>query len=384
MVLVYGEQTYAQGWFLFAADSCRVFDQSVSSLQYVLADLESEVLGQVITGGAGVFDSGVETRRAGLDVESQRIAAHDSLDSVSRLHRGLNERLISEDDSPRLGSALKVWLTGVGAKTWSPAAGSLQIAARPRPQVPFALERAMAPWFDTRLALSRQASVNGKVPLVRPGHGLLDAIVRHLRHDDRGVAFAFMRPDRRCWPPITVFRTDFLVEASATDELGRVAREQGVASWLRVQRESLVPPALETVYMSDLGVEVVNPSATRLYERAKGDRNLMSQPELFEQLTRHLDWDAVCCQGLTSALRILDSRESFGPQPARAAEALRSSIDGHLATLHARAATGLEPVDEQIRAFQALTSTVPNRLEMAADVIGCGVIVLADPARLGE
>ena len=384
MVFVYGEQAYAQGWFLFAADSCGVFDQSVSSLQYVLADLESEMLGQVITGGAGVFDSGVESRRDSLRGEAQRIAAHDSLDSVSGIHRGLNERLIQEDANPRLGSALKTWLTGVGAKTWSPAKGSLRIAGRPRPQVLFALERAMAPWFDTEVALSRQASVDRKVPLVRPGHGLLDAIVGHLRDDDRGVAFAFMRPARGHWPPVTIFRTDFLVRASTTHDLDRIAREQGVASWLRVQRESLVPPVLETVYMSDLGVEVVSPSATRVFEPAKGDRNLMWQPELFERAAGHLDWDTVCSQGLTSALRILDCRESYGPRPDRAAKALRSSIDDHLATLHARAATGLEPVDEQMRAFQTLASAVPSRLEMAVEVIGCGVIVLADPARLGE
>ena len=384
MVFVYGEQEYAQGWFLFSADSCEVFDRSVSSLQYVLADLESEVLGEVITGGAGVFDAGVESRRERLHVEAQQIAAHDSLDSVSGPHRGLNERLIHEDADPRLGAALKTWLTGVGAQTWSPAEGSLRIASRPRPQVPFALERAMAPWFGTEVALSRQASVDRMVPLVRPGHGLLDAVVRHLRDDDRGVAFAFMRPEPGRWPPVAVFRTDFLVQASTTHELDRVAREQGIRSWLRVQRESLAPPVLETVYMSDVGVEVVSPSATRPFEHARGDRNLMSQPELFEKVAGHLDWDAVCGQGLASAMRILDGRESLGPRSVRAAKALRSSIDGHLATLHARAATGLAPVNEQMRAFEALASAVPSRLEMAVDVIGCGVIVLADAARLGE
>ena len=105
MVFVYGDQAYALGWFLFAADSCGVFDQSVSSLQYVLADLESEVLGQTITGGAEVFDSDIESRRESLHVEAQRIAAHDSLDSVTSLHRGLNKRLLDEDANPRLGAA---------------------------------------------------------------------------------------------------------------------------------------------------------------------------------------------------------------------------------------------------------------------------------------
>ena len=384
MVFVYGDQAYASGWFLFAADSCGVFDQSVSSLQYVLADLESEVLGQAITGGAGVFDSDVESRRESLRAEAQRIAAHDSLDSMSGLHRGLNKRLLDEDANPRLGSALKAWLTGVGAKTWSPARGSLKIAGRPRPQVPFALERAMAPWFGTEVALSRQAAVDRKVPLLRPGHGLLDAVVGYLRDDDRGVAFAFMRPARGCWPPTAVFRTDFLVRGSTTHELDRIAREQGVTSWLQVQLESLVPPLMETVYMSDQGVEVVSPSAARPYETAKGDRNLIWRPEMFDEVTAHLDWEAVCGQGLTSARRILDSRDSVGPRAARAALTLRSSIDGHLAALRSRAATDLEPVEKQMQTFEALASAVPNRLELTVDVIGCGVIVLADPDRIGN
>ena len=384
MVFIYGDQTYATGWFLFAADSCRVFDQSVSSLQYVLADLESEVLAQAITGGAGVFDSEIESRRESLHVEEQRIAAHDSLDAVSGLHRGLNKRLLDEDANPRLGAALKAWLTGVGAKTWSPARGSVQIAGRPRPQVPFALERAMAPWFGAEVALSRQAAVDRKAPIVRPGHGLLDAIVRFLRDDDRGVAFAFMRPARGCWPPTAVLRTDFLVRGSTTHDLDRIAREQGITSWLHVQHESLLPPVLETVYMSDQGAEVVSASATRPYEKAKGDRNLMWRPEMFDELTEHLDWQAVCGQGLTSARHLLDSRDSVGPRAARAATALRSSIDGQLAALRARAATDLEPVDEQVQAFEALALVVPNQLELVVDVIGCGVIVLADPGRIGK
>ena len=56
-----------------------------------------------------------------------------------------------------------------------------------------------------------------------------------------------------------------------------------------------------------------------------------------------------------------------------------SSIDGHLSTLRSRAATDLEPVNEQIQAFEALAAAVPNRLEVTVDVIGCGAIVLADP-----
>jgi len=105
---------------------------------------------------------------------------------------------------------------------------------------------------------------------------------------------------------------------------------------------------------------------------------------MFEKLTGHLNWDSLCRQGLTSARSILDSRDSVESRVACAATALRSSIDGHLAALRARAETDLEAVDEQVQAFEALASAVPNQLELVVETIGCGVIVLADPSRIGK
>lgn len=383
-VFVYGEQTYAEGWFLFAADSCGVFDRSVSSLQYVLADLESEVVAKVIAGGAQVFDSDIELRREHLQVEADRIAAHDSLDSVGGVQRSLNERLLQEEETLRIGAALKMWLTGVGAKLRSRYRGSFRIVSRSRLQVPFALELAMAPWVDVDLAIGRQGAVERSLPLVRPGHGLLDEIVRYLLDDDRGVAFAFMRPVRGCWPPIAVFRTDFVVRASTTPDLDRTAREQGVASWLKIQRESLLPPLLETVYMSDLGEEITSPVLTHVYTQAKGDLNLVSRPALFDKVAAHLDWEAVCRKGLTNAKSILAGRDSVGPRTARSAQALKSSLYSRIAALRARAATDLDPIDEQIQAFETLVLAVPNRLGVMVEVIGAGVIILADPGAVGE
>ncbi len=384
IVFVYGEQIYASGWFLFAADSCEVFDQSVSSLQYVLADLESEVLGQVLTRGVAVLESEIESRRERLEVEAQRIAAHDSLDAVSGVHTDLNEYLLRADEERRLGVGLKAWLTGVGAKVRSPARGSFQIAIRPRPQVSYDLELAIAPWIGEELALSRQTSVDRRIPLVRPGHGLLDVIVRHLRDDDRGVVFAFMRPAPGCRLPIPVFRTDFLVRAPTMGELVRTARENGTASWLQIEIESLLPPVLETIYMTDAGQEIDHPAPTRPYDKATGDRNLVSRPELFDRLSAYFDWETVCRHGLDSARQILDGRDSVGSRATRSAQSLKSSIDEHLSTLRSRALTDLDPVNEQVHAFEALLATVPDRLEVEVDVIGCGAIILADPSLIGK
>jgi len=379
MVFVYGDQAYALGWFLFAADSCGVFDGSVSALQHVLADLESDVLGQVIPGGAGVLESEIEPRRELLESEALRIAAHDSLDSVTTLHGDLNQRLISEDDDPRLSSALRAWLTGVGARVRSPSRGSFEVSRRPRLQIPFALELAIAPWFGQELASSRHAAVERRIGIVRAGHGLLDEIVHHVRDDDRGIAFALVRPVPDCWPPVPVFRTDFLVRPSTTGKLDQVASAQGVSSWLQIERDSLFPPLLETVYMSDTGAEVDSPLALRPYDRTKGDRNLGSRPELFDQVTAQLDWTDACRQGLASAKAILNGRDSVRPRASRSALSLKSAIDGHLATLRGRA----EPASQEIKAFEELSAAVPDELEMDVDVVGCGAVILADPKRIG-
>ena len=382
MVLAYGDQPYALGWFLFAADTCGVFDGSVSSLQYVLADLESDVLRQVILGGAGVLGLDIEERRDGLDGERRRISAHDSLDSVTGIHEDLDRRFLREDADPGLANALRKWLVGVGAEVLSPVAGSMKVSRRRRLQVPFPLELAIAPWFERELALSRDAAVERRLEILRPGHGLLDHIVRHLVDDDRGIAFAFMRPVQGCWPPIPVFRTDFLVKPAVGSELTMAAEVQGVSSWLQLQLDALIPPVLETVYTSDTGPEIEIPGVSGPYDKKRGDRNLGSRPELFDRLSAHLDWTGVCGEGLRNATEILAKRESVGPRAIRSAEALASAIEEDIATLQRRASVSLESVGNDLAAFEALAAAVPDALEIDTDVIGCGVIILADSDRL--
>ena len=81
-------------------------------------------------------------------------------------------------------------------------------------EVSFSLELAMAPWFGKALAISRASAVESGLPILRAGHGLVDAVVEHLAGDDRGVAFAFLRSIQNHWPPTVVVRTDLLVRPS--------------------------------------------------------------------------------------------------------------------------------------------------------------------------
>jgi ATP-dependent helicase HepA len=384
MVFMYGEQDYALGWFLHAADACGVFERSVSSLQYVLADMELDLLARTVDGGPSILEADLLDRRQSLETEAQRITAHDSLDSVSGRHGSLNRRLIDEDDDRSLGSAIMSWLTGVGAKVRRPAAGTIEISSRPRPQVPFSLELAMAPWTGTEIALRRDAAVDRRLPILRPGHGLVDAIVNHLAADERGIAYAFLRPVQGCSPPVPVFRTDFMIRTSASDQLARAADECGLASWLALQRESLAPPTVETVYTSDVGSETINETATTPYDKSRGDRNLASRPDLFAELTAHLDWEAVCRHGLDSARALVDERDSLKHAPEQAASDLRAALEAEIATVRMRIAKGLEAGDERLAALQQLASAIPDRLSMIVEPIGCGATILADPTQGGS
>src|SRR5207302_7792598 len=124
-----------------------------------------------------------------LAAEQTKIAAHDALDAVALLsdERGRNStaRLLESDQRTSFGSALLSWLEGVGAAIAWPTDGTFRIQPRPRPQVPFELDVALSPSTGIELTSDRWIAVERGVPLLRAGHSLVDAIARHLRHDDR-------------------------------------------------------------------------------------------------------------------------------------------------------------------------------------------------------
>ena len=383
LVFSYGDQPFALAWFAFVADAFGVFDQSVSSLQYVLADIENEVLRRVVPEGASVLDDAIEPSGSRLAEEARRIAAHDSLDAVGTEHPVLNLQLLETDKSVLLPSALKDWLSGVGAKVQHPRRDTLRIAPDPRLQVPFDLEVAMAPWIGNEIALSRAAAVDHGLPILRANHGLLDAIIQHLLGDERGVAFAFLRPVAGHWPPTVVCRTDFLVSVGPNELLVETAAEMGLSGWLDARLDSLVPPSAETAFVFDRQQEVTHAGVTSPYDVSRGDRNLTSRPEVFDVLAKQLDWDAICEQARSAAMEILVRRPCVASVPLEAAAVLLGDLETRVAQLDARRYTGLEHTEDRVNSLRGLAAAVPRRLEIATEILGCGAIFLADPNRAG-
>jgi ATP-dependent helicase HepA len=384
MVVAFGDQPYARGWFEFVADGCAVFDRSVSSLQYVLRDTERAVHEAVLHRGPAALTDALDTQAAALAAERTRITAHDALDSIEAPrdvdHETGDAALIASDSSRSLTDALMTWMEGVGLSVRRPSPGTIRIDRRRRPQVPFDLETRLAPFQDESLALGRSAAVRGRLPILRAGHPLVDTVAEHLRETDRGIAFALLRPARGQWPPAVVIRTDFQVSSMPPDHFVAEAEEGGLSFWAKQILDEVMPPLVETVLMTIDGMETSHPSLLRQYDKRRGDLNLSSKPDLFANLTAHLDWAAVCSSALEKVERLVRQRSSVVGRPGRAVDVLRARIHQRADRTRARRLADME-VDDVV--WSRLEASLPDVLEPRIDVIGCGVIFVADPSRAG-
>ena len=383
-VVTFGDQPYAIGWFEFLADGCQVFSQSVSSLQYVLSDTERAIHTAVLSEGAHVLVDAIAGQASALTSERTRIAAHDALDSLD--HAGgtgaddSDARLLASDRQSILTDSLVTWLEGVGAKVRSVAPGVIRLERKPRPQVEFALEVAMAPFMEQPLASRRSSAVARSVPLLRAGHGLVDAVANHLSQGDRGVAFALFRPARGQWPPVVVLRTDYLVSVPATDRFITEAESLGLGPWLRQQLQELVPPVVETIVMTSDGTEVTHAALRQPYDKQRGDQNLSSRPDLFDRLTAHIDWAATCSAGMDASRHLLSRRASTAERPRDGATALRDRLAHRVDRERSRELAGLNNSGLELR---KVLEKAPAQFETQIKVLGCGVLFVGDPTKLG-
>ena len=381
-VVTFGYQPYAIGWFEFLADGCEVFSRSVSSLQYVLGDSERSVQASALTDGAIALANATDSQAAALAVEQTRIVAHDALDSIDSSDAGVEDSddvLLDSDRTSRLTDALVSWLDGVGAKVRRVSPGVIRLERKPRPQVPFQLELALAPFMETPLAADRKAAVGRAIPVLRAGHAMVDAVATHLWHSDQGVAFALFRPARDQWPPAVVLRTDFLVSAAPETLFLAEADALGIGSWVDQLLRELMPPIVETILITNDGTEVTHPALRQRYDKQRGDRNLSSRPELFDRLTAHIDWFATCAAALESSQAILSQRSTLTERPRHGASALRARIERRIDRERSRERAGLH--DSGLDLSQLL-DRLPERFDAQIDVLGCGVILVGDPARL--
>jgi ATP-dependent helicase HepA len=381
-VLLVGDQPYAEAWCEFAASACKVFDRSVASLQYVLADIEESVLTRVLQDGPSGIEAEIEPRSEELESELALIDAHDSLDQGTLIDKEAWLRLRRLDDSPEFQKHLVSWFEGVNIKKSTPSPGAIQLRQRHnvRPHIPFDLEQKIRPYLSVtgqlrNLPLTRsKASEMGKSPL-RSGHPMVDAIGRHLETTDRATTFAVLCHASQQWPPIPFFRSDFLVRPGSDSSLKKVAKEAGISDWLERILVSNLPATLITVHTDTNGNRVSNDAAPFKVE----NHNLTYTPDdpgRFDRISTACgNWPDLCRNASANARNQLEDDPKYLMLRESATSNIRRAIEerAERETRRAQAGLSIDGLD-----LTPLLRAAEEPLALEVSFLGGGVFFLGD------
>jgi ATP-dependent helicase HepA len=251
-------------WHELLRDGFKVFEQSISEVQFLLDDLHLTVkLALYRRGSAGLKDLENNILES-IAQERERLDEQYALDSRSIISEDTNDAFteIVKTDSPVHFRPLNNWLTRVLQ------VGRFSIDGLPTCFEYKWLDQTLLPKINPRQVIDPE-SFNGKltynrsvaaftrgIRLVRPGLELVDQIEDYLMTcDDRGTAFATWKTDpewtgegRSQW---LGFRLTFLLEANidtAVSKLNQIIGDLQTTS-LRRRMDSLLPPWSTTLYV---------------------------------------------------------------------------------------------------------------------------------------
>ena len=320
-----------EAWFELLRDEFKVFNQSISEVQFLLDDLQDAArLALYHRGAEGVRELASQVRDA-IAQERQRLDEQYVLDSRT-IGSGDAEdafRSIEFLDTARHYEPINQWLTQVlhfGHQSLddSPNEKAFRLHWTGRTLLP------KEPWQalirEEYLAQPmtyerRQAAYRPGLRLVRPGLELVDNLEKILRWDDRGTAFATWRFDPR-WSRGTWlgFRLTYVLAAnveSARHALGD-STDEIVALSLRRRMDSLLPPWTTTV---DVDIEmnpVVDPLLREILARPYSpvehgyrDYNLGSQRDALYELIGFPELADACGRAKEASEVLLRSSPQF-------------------------------------------------------------------------
>jgi ATP-dependent helicase HepA len=381
-VVLVGDQPYAAAWCEFAASACGVFDQSVSSLQYVLADIEESVLTRVLQEGPSGFYAEIGSRAEELDVELAHIDAHASLDQATIFDKSAWNRLRRLDDSHEFRTHLKAWFDGVNVKTVTPSPGAIRLLQRnnARPQVPFDLEQQMRPYLSVGgklkdLPLDRSTATRMGAPPLRAGHPLVNAIGLHLETTDRATAFAVLCHAKDHWPPTPFFRSDFLVRPGVNSGLRTAAEEAGVSDWIERLLVSSLPTTLITIHARADGRLEPN-NAPPFSGKHQNLTYTSEDPGRFTRISEACGtWETMCDEASETARQHLDNHPQIASLRESATSNVRQALEDRMEreTRRIQADLSVEGLS-----LMPLLDAVEELLDLEVRCLGGGVLFFGD------
>jgi len=253
-------------WFDILRDTFRVFENSISELQFLLEGLQADIASALFDRGAQGLAESSDRLAQQLADERLRLDEQYALDSRAMIDQDASElfdRLDAADSANRFQPLQRYMLDILhfhrGAS--SERRGVFNLAWTDRTLVP------KQPWEelfspdvlqpDLTYQRTIATSVRG-VRLVRPGLEMVNAIERFLRWDDRGIAFATWRTDPRWdskrWGTWLGFRLSYLIEPDASALASELATLPDYVNTSAIQRrlDALLPPWTSVI---DLGID---------------------------------------------------------------------------------------------------------------------------------
>jgi ATP-dependent helicase HepA len=286
-----------QAWFDVLKDGWCVFDQSISSLQYLVEDELESLKKHLFVGGAEALQD-LAGRLAGPDglvaSELKLIDQQDALDELSPLPESEIDRLSEVDDEWRgIRDAMQYWICDTLLFSAVPVPDKYALASIDQP-VRFQYHPPESSSRATLIALTgflsdflgaidyeapgsratqprsfphaarRATAVKRSTRLLRYGDEFVEAVKAFSDIDDRGRSFAMWRQMQNGMSPgefKMCFRFDFLVEARLTKAEavmaatvgGRVASTRAV---LARRGDSLLAPFLIRIWLDEDGDEL--------------------------------------------------------------------------------------------------------------------------------
>jgi ATP-dependent helicase HepA len=396
-VFHFGFQNFDRNWTMFLNEACDIFTRSISSLQYVLSDVELSIWKELIWNDPEVIKDKLPEYKQLLDEELLDIESHDALDSTDLDRGGINRALINCDRDLGFQSTLKDWLEGVHLKLYGigekSGDGVYEFRRKKsRPHVPDQLERVFSGWYDERVSFSRKGSALHQAPVLRAGNELFDAIAQHLLGSDRGATYAFARPmkafDER--DPLPVFQMDLLVQAEGNTCLLEAADSCGVGKWVRREIQSAFPTRMETIFYSN-GRELQgdDPFEKRILEGYSkeaipgerfADLNLSKRPNLFKEITENLPqpWASYCEVANDRMQKEILNRQHFTEGLDVATADVREAVERRHSQQLARAEENRLVSDGAN--LSELLDALSENLEIRHQLLGVGVRFLIDPS----
>jgi hypothetical protein len=323
-------------------DGIGVFDESVSTVQRLLTNVLSELVGNLISKGADAFGVGLEALRSDLEVERENIDVLEELESIEAASvftpEAFDELLEYESNADNLRNALHRFTIGAGSLALGPTESSDGVVtfggARGiglSADEGLELERLLKPKAYARLATLQNPGV---MPF-RVGDPLVDWLQNYLRVDERGRASAFARAVPRLQSPALWLHCEFLVEFDASQS--EIPSESALRRLSRRAEAHLQPMRLDT-WTDASGRAPENLVQEVLSRPFSARQDKVLRGEIWEDILAELPaWQRLCRDSADVAWEEIRNSESLAMALAAAVESTEEDTARRLAILEARA-----------------------------------------------